>query len=66
MNLAAALAALQDGAVVQAADMEGAFATIMDGAAQHEDIKRFLILTMPLMSDPALIAAGAALDARSQ
>lgn len=59
MSLAAALSALQDGAAVQAADMDGAFAEIMDGAAAHEDIKRFLVLTMPLMRHAPLIAAGA-------
>jgi anthranilate phosphoribosyltransferase len=59
MSLAATLLALKDGAAVGAADMDGAFAEIMDGVAQHEDIKRFLTLTMPLMSEPSLIAAGA-------
>jgi anthranilate phosphoribosyltransferase len=59
MSLSATLAALRDGAVVQASDMDGAFAEIMDGAAAHEDIKHFLTMTMPLMSHPPLIAAGA-------
>jgi anthranilate phosphoribosyltransferase len=31
----------------------------MDGAASHEEIKRFLSLTVPLMNHPPLIAAGA-------
>jgi anthranilate phosphoribosyltransferase len=59
MSLASTLAALKDGAAVQAADMDGAFAEIMDGAAAHEDIKRFLVLTTPLMRHAPLIAAGA-------
>ncbi len=59
MSLASTLAALKDGAAVQAADMDGAFAEIMDGAAVHEDIKTFLALTTPLMGHAPLIAAGA-------
>ncbi len=59
MSLAASLSALKDGAVVQAADLDAAFAEIMDGAAAHEDIKHFLTLTVPLMSHAPLIAAGA-------
>lgn len=48
-----------------AKDIEAAFSLIMDGAAAHEDIKRFLVLTTPLMADPAWIAGGAkALRAR--
>jgi anthranilate phosphoribosyltransferase len=46
-------------------EIDAAFATIMDGHAAHEDIKRFLTLTAPLMSDPAWISSGArALRAR--
>jgi anthranilate phosphoribosyltransferase len=59
MSLASALSALKDGAAIQAADIDGAFDDIMDGAAAHEDIKQFLALTMPLMSHAPLIAAGA-------
>lgn len=59
MTLAATLAALRDSASVQASDIEGAFAEIMDGVAAHEDIKQFLTLTMPLMGHAPLIAAGA-------
>jgi anthranilate phosphoribosyltransferase len=59
MSLASALSALKDGAAIQAADIDGAFDDIMDGAAAHEDIKQFLTLTMPLMSHAPLIAAGA-------
>lgn len=59
MSLAATLAALKDGAAVQASDIDGAFAEIMDGAAAHEDIKQFLVLTTPLMGHAPLIAAGA-------
>lgn len=59
MSLAASLTALKDGVAVQTSDIDCAFAEIMDGAAAHEDIKRFLTLTMPLMSHPPLVAAGA-------
>jgi len=59
MSLSATLSALKDGAAIQAADIDAAFAEIMDGAAAHEDIKHFLTLTTPLMSHAPLIAAGA-------
>jgi anthranilate phosphoribosyltransferase len=59
MSLAAALSALRSGGFVQSSDIDGAFAEIMDGVASHDDIKQFLTLTMPLMSFPPLIAAGA-------
>jgi len=59
VSLAAVLASLKDGGFVQASDIEGAFAEIMDGVAPHDDIKQFLTLTVPLMSFPPLIAAGA-------
>ena len=59
MSLSATLASLRDGAAVQASDIDGAFSEIMDGLAQHEDIKRFLTLTTPLMDHAPLIAAGA-------
>lgn len=59
MSLAATLSALRSGDVVQSADIDGAFAEIMDGVAPHEDIKQFLTLTTPLMGFPPLIAAGA-------
>jgi anthranilate phosphoribosyltransferase len=59
MSLATMLRALGDGGHVQASDMEAAFAEIMDGLAAHEDIKRFLMLTTPLMSFAPLIASGA-------
>lgn len=46
-------------------EIDAAFAEIMDGAALHEEIKRFLLLTTPRMSDPRWIASGArALRAR--
>jgi hypothetical protein len=38
-------------------DIDAAFATIMDGDASHDEIKRFLALTVPHMRDPAWIAA---------
>ncbi|MGD9965467.1 MAG: anthranilate phosphoribosyltransferase [Hyphomonadaceae bacterium] len=59
MSLAETLAALSIGVAAQAGDIDGAFAEIMDGKAAHDDIKRFLMLTMPLMDHPQLIAAGA-------
>jgi len=59
MSLAATISALKDSASVQASDIDGAFAEIMDGAAAHEEIKQFLTLTMPLMGHAPLIAAGA-------
>ena len=40
-------------------EIDAAFATIMDGLAPHEEIKRFLTLTTPLMRDPRWIAGGA-------
>jgi anthranilate phosphoribosyltransferase len=40
-------------------EIDAAFAEIMDGLASHEEIKRFLTLTMPLMQDCAWIAGGA-------
>lgn len=47
------------------AEIDAAFTIIMDGLAGHEDIKRFLNLTIPRMSDPVWIAGGArALRAR--
>jgi anthranilate phosphoribosyltransferase len=63
MSLNATIAALRENR--QASGIDAAFAEIMDGAAAHDDIKAFLTLTIPLMNDPALIAAGArALRAR--
>lgn len=59
MSLGATLPWLRDGAMAPSADIDGAFAEIMDGAAAHEDIKQFLALTMPLMGHAPLIAAGA-------
>ena len=54
-----------DGAAFGIDEIDAAFALIMDGAAAHDDIKHFLTLTMPLMSDPRWIAGGArALRAR--
>ena len=40
-------------------EIDAAFAEIMDGRALHEEIKRFLALTMPRMADPNWIAGGA-------
>jgi len=41
------------------AEIDEAFTAIMDGHAGHDDIKRFLNLTIPHMSNPAWIAGGA-------
>ncbi|MGH6949393.1 MAG: anthranilate phosphoribosyltransferase [Vitreimonas sp.] len=40
-------------------EIDAAFSEIMDGRAPHEEIKRFLTLTVPRMRDPAWIAGGA-------
>lgn len=40
-------------------EIDAAFAEIMDGLAHHDEIKRFLTLTIPRMSDPGWIAGGA-------
>ena len=40
-------------------EIDAAFSEIMEGLAPHEEIKRFLTLTIPRMSDPAWIAGGA-------
>jgi anthranilate phosphoribosyltransferase len=41
------------------AEIDAAFAEIMDGLAPHEDIKHFLTITIPRMIEPAWIAGGA-------
>lgn len=56
MSFAALLDELERGGEV---DIDAAFATIMDGEASHDEIKRFLTLTVPHMRDPAWIAGGA-------
>ncbi len=64
MSLAALLEKLAAGHLA-ADEIDSAFTIIMDGLAAHEEIKRFLTLTIPLMSDHAWIAGGArALRAR--
>lgn len=64
MNLADLNAKLEHG-VLTPEEIDAAFALIMDGAAAHEEIKRFLERTIPHMADPAWIAGGAkALRAR--
>ncbi len=59
MNLASTIETLSSGGELDASGLDGAFAEIMDGAAVHEEIKRFLVLTMPLMAHAPLITAGA-------
>jgi anthranilate phosphoribosyltransferase len=44
---------------LSAEEIDAAFAEIMDGRALHEEIKRFLTLTMPRMSDAGWVAGGA-------
>lgn len=64
MNLADYTDKLAKGGLAPA-EIDAAFAVIMDGLAAHDDIKRFLEATIPLMADPAWIAGGArALRAR--
>lgn len=58
MSLAELNAKLETGDL-DAAEIDAAFAEIMDGRAPHDEIKRFLALTIPRMSDPAWIAGGA-------
>jgi len=58
MSLADLNARLEHGDL-SATEIDAAFTEIMDGLAPHEEIKRFLALTAPRMSDPAWIAGGA-------
>lgn len=58
MSLADLNAKLEAGDL-EPAEIDAAFAEIMDGLAHHDEIKRFLTLTIPRMSDPAWIAGGA-------
>lgn len=44
---------------LSADEIDAAFAEIMDGKAAHDDIKRFLELTIPHMREPQWIAGGA-------
>ena len=59
MSLAPCLEKLSRGETFSPADIDAAFAVIMNGEAAHEDIKRFLNFTLPSMADPAWIAGGA-------
>lgn len=59
MSLAAFNARLEQSEPFAPADIDAAFAIIMDGQAAHDEIKRFLALTIPLMADPLWIAGGA-------
>jgi anthranilate phosphoribosyltransferase len=59
MSLAPHLEKLARGESFAPADIDAAFAAIMNGDAAHEDIKRFLNLTQPHMRDAAWIAGGA-------
>lgn len=58
MSLAALNDALESGDL-SPDEIDAAFAEIMDGRAQHEEIKRFLVLTVSRMHDPKWIAGGA-------
>jgi anthranilate phosphoribosyltransferase len=59
MSLSAFLRICENGGFFPTEKIDSAFATIMDGEAAHEDIKRFLHYTIPFMSQPEWIAAGA-------
>lgn len=59
MNVAEAIRVLEAGGSVAADEIPSIFGDIMDGTAAHEDIKRLLALSVPLMGDPAWIAGGA-------
>jgi anthranilate phosphoribosyltransferase len=59
MKVADANRVLESGGDIAADDIASIFDNIMDGEAAHEDIKRFLALTVPQMSNPDWIAAGA-------
>jgi anthranilate phosphoribosyltransferase len=48
-----------EGGDLAPAEIDAAFAEIMDGGGAHDEIKRFLTLTIPRMSDSAWIAGGA-------
>ncbi|WP_135210169.1 anthranilate phosphoribosyltransferase [Vitreimonas flagellata] len=56
MSFVALLDELERGGAI---DIDAAFATIMNGEADPNEIKRFLALTVQHMRDPAWIAAGA-------
>ena len=65
MSLAPYVEKLSRGDAFMPADIDAAFAVIMNGDAAHEDIKRFLNFSLPHMANPAWIAGGArALRAR--
>lgn len=53
------IARLEAGDDLAEAGIDAAFAALMDGLAPHEDVKRFLLLTIPRMNDPRWIAGGA-------
>lgn len=59
MSLAAVNETLVDSGALDPLALDDAFSEIMDGRAGHEEIKRFLALTTPLMGHAPLIAAGA-------
>jgi len=63
MSLATLLPLLDEGGAIEHDRLhtvfDAAFSEIMDGEANHDDIKRFLTLTMPMMGFAPLIAAGA-------
>ncbi|MEJ0024365.1 MAG: anthranilate phosphoribosyltransferase [Alphaproteobacteria bacterium] len=64
-DFAALVARLEADKQLDDADLDRIFAIVMDGAAPADQIKPFLLATIPLMSDPRALAAGArALRAR--
>jgi len=65
MKVAEANRVLEGAGAIAAGDIASLFDNIMDGEAAHEEIKRFLALTVTHMGNPDWIAAGAgALRAR--
>ena len=58
MSLAALNDKLEAGGLAPE-EIDAAFGEIMDGLAQHEEIKRFLALSVAEMSNPSWIAGGA-------
>jgi anthranilate phosphoribosyltransferase len=57
--LAGLIARLESGERLDATDLDEAFAILMDGQAAPEQIKPFLLATIPQMNDPDALAAGA-------
>lgn len=59
MSLAALNSELDTRGALAPEEIDAAFAELMDGRAPHEDIKRFLTLSVAHMRDPLWLASGA-------